>query len=155
VLARAMRANNMKSSAIDATRCGLFAWHMDSRHRALPINASPAWRDGRSSDFEENFAKRIKCLCANFRVDTLALVTPQDNNHSCEQLVNRCASAFAPRLTFSAGSRAPRACRPANLLVACATMITNHFHRSTEVFYAPTCLPKLVSPHHFFPAAPL
>jgi hypothetical protein len=36
-----------------------------------------------------------------------------------------------------------------------AAMPTNHFHRLTEGFYAPTSLPKLVFPEHALPTAPL
>lgn len=118
-------------------------------------DAGSALRATRSSDFDKKFTTRGKCLSANFRAATLALVTPQDRNTRCEQLVNRYRSFFALRITIPAGSGAQRHRRFSKPLVAYAAMIAKHFHHLTEVFYAPTCLPKLVSPHRFLPAAPL
>ncbi len=122
---------------------------------ARPINIGPAWRNIRSSDFDKKFTKREKSLCANFRADTLALVTPQDMNHRCEQLVNRPVRIFSLRITLPVASGALRSRRPANHSSAPAVVTINHFHRSTEGFYAPTSLPKLVSPEHALPTAPL
>ena len=96
-----------------------------------------------------------KSLCGIFRTDTLALVTPKDRNSRCEQLVNSRERFFVLRLTFPDGLGAQRPRRSANRTTACAVVIINHFYRSTEGFYAPTSLPKLVSPEHALPTAPL
>lgn len=122
---------------------------------ARPTDIGPARRTVRSSDFDKKFTKREKSLCAKFRADTLALVTPQDMNHRCEQLVNRSVRIFSLRITFPATPGASRPRRSANHSSAQAAVTINHFHRSTEGFYATTSLPKLVFPEHALPTAPL
>jgi len=109
----------------------------------------------RSSDFDKKFTNLEKSLCAKFRADTLALVTPKDRNNRCEQLVNRPMSLSARRRTLPAISGAPRHGRRANRMAVRTAMLSNHFQLFTEAFYAPTCLPKLVSPDHACPTAPL
>ena len=136
-----------------------FAGAIYLRARALraarPIDIGPAWRNLRSSDFDKKFTKRGKSLCAKFRTDTLALVTPQDMNHRCEQLVNRPVQIFSLRIILPAAPGASRPRRSANHSSAPAAVTINHFHRSTEGFYATTSLPKLVFPEHALPTAPL
>jgi hypothetical protein len=136
-----------------------FAGAIYLRARALraarPIDIGPAWRNVRSSDFDKKFTKRGKSLCAKFRTDTLALVTPQDMNHRCEQLVNRPVQIFSLRIILPAPPGASRPRRSANHSSAPAAVTINHFHRSTEGFYATTSLPKLVFPEHALPTAPL
>jgi hypothetical protein len=124
-------------------------------HRAQATNARRASQARRSSDFDKKFTNREKSLCAKFRADTLALVTPKDRNSSCEQLVNRSMSPSARRHTLPANSGAPCHGRRANRTAVRTAMLSNHFQLFTEAFYAPTCLPKLVSPDHACPTAPL
>lgn len=126
-----------------------------SMQPAMCENTGPARGANGSSDFDKNFTQRGKSLCAKFRTDTLALVKPQERNNRCEQLVNRMVSVFVPHSTNPAASGAQRHGRGANRTTARTAVLSSHFQRLTEVFYAPTCLPKLVSPDHALPTAPL
>jgi hypothetical protein len=123
--------------------------------RRYPASTDPVRGANGSSDFDKYFTQRGKSLCAKFRADTLALVKPKDKNNRCEQVVNRMVSAFVPHLTNPAAYGAQRHGRRANLATFRTAVLSNHFQRLTEVFYAPTCLPKLVSLDHAFPTAPL
>jgi hypothetical protein len=109
----------------------------------------------RSSDFDKKFTKRGKSLFAKIPTDTLALVTPKDMNHRCEQLVNRPVRIFSLSITLPEAPGALRPRRSTNSTSAPAVVTINHFYRSTEGFYAPTSNPKLVFPEHALPTAPL
>jgi|GEM_PF-5970182 len=64
-------------------------------------------------------------------------------------------SLSARRRILPAISGASRQGRHANRMAVRTAMLSNHFQLFTEAFYAPTCLPKLVSPDHVCPTAPL
>ncbi len=69
----------------------------------MAAGTGPARREDGSSDFDKKFAGRAKILSANFCADTLALVTEQENQTHCEQLVSNAARRFSPCLAKRPG----------------------------------------------------
>jgi hypothetical protein len=114
----------------------------------------PVRRARWSSDFDKKFTKHEKLLSGPWRVDTLALVTPQGMKIDCEQLVN--SVSFVSRSSCPAEMAPPLARQSfsALLLTRFPGQAIISLSRLTEGTYAALCLPTLSLPYpdlHFSP----
>ncbi len=60
----------------------------------MAAGGNPADGADGSSDFQKKFVRLAKILSPNFCADTLALVTAQETQSDCEQLVSKGAQGF-------------------------------------------------------------